>query len=69
MTGVQTCALPIYHLAHVMTQLPYAVCVGVIALVIGCVPVGLGMSWTVSLPLGVVALWGIVRLAGRPIDG
>ncbi len=57
------------HLAHVMTQLPYAVCVGLVALAIGCVPAGFGMSWIVSLPLGMVGLWGLVRLVGRPIDG
>ncbi len=57
------------HLSHVATQLPYALCVGLLALIIGCVPVGFGLPWTISLPLGIAALWGIVRFVGRPVAG
>jgi Na+/H+ antiporter NhaC len=56
------------HLAHVMTQLPYAFSVGFVALAIGCLPVGLGMSPWILLSTGGIALWVLVRVVGRPVE-
>lgn len=54
------------HMDHVRTQTPYAlVCAGV-AMVIGYVPAGFGLSPWISLPVGLVALAAVVRLVGRP---
>ena len=56
------------HIDHVITQLPYALSVGLVALVVGCVPVGLGVPWLICLPLGCAASTVIVRLVGRRAD-
>ena len=53
------------HLAHVWTQLPYAATVAGITILVGTLPVGLGVPVGILLPCGALALWGIVRLAGR----
>lgn len=53
------------HLAHVQTQLPYAFVVALVAIVIGLVPAGFGISPLVSLPLGVLALYAILRVLGK----
>lgn len=53
------------HIAHVVTQTPYAAVVAVVALVFGSVPSGFGVPWQVSLPLGTLACWLVVRYGGR----
>jgi len=52
-------------LSHFRTQLPYALVVGVVTLVIGFVPAGLGVQPWVLLPIGAAACVLIVRLVGR----
>jgi len=52
-------------MAHVWTQLPYATVVGVVAILIGTLPVGFGVSVWVLLPLGVVVLVAWLLLVGR----
>jgi len=56
------------HIDHVRTQLPYAGTVGVIALVLGTLPVGLGMPWWIGIVLGVTAVLSLVRFGGKPVD-
>ena len=56
------------HLQHVATQMPYAMSVGAIALLLGYVPVGFGFSPLVMLPLGVLAVFALVQFVGRPVD-
>src|SRR5690606_36217780 len=53
------------HIAHVTTQMPYAVTVALIALLSGCLPSGLGVPWMVALPAGTLACWLVVRYLGR----
>ena len=57
------------HVDHVRTQLPYALAVGGVSLVVGEVATGLGL-WgaPVALILGAVALFAIARFVGRPVD-
>ncbi len=55
------------HVDHVRTQLPYAVVVGLVAIVVGYVPAGFGLSPFVCLPIGAAALILILRFLGRPI--
>jgi len=54
---------------HVRTQLPYALFVGGISVVLGLLPVGFGVPWWLALP--VTALVSVVglRVLGRPVDG
>jgi len=56
------------HIEHVRTQLPYALLVGLVALAIGTVPGGYGVPPWVSLLVGGVLLYVILRLRGRLVD-
>ena len=53
------------HIEHVRTQLPYALVVGVAALLVGTIPGGFGLHPAISLLLGVAILYGILRTFGR----
>jgi Na+/H+ antiporter NhaC len=55
------------HVDHVRTQLPYALVVAVIAIVIGEIPAALGMSPWIALAVGAVLLWVVVRFVGKPV--
>jgi len=57
------------HVDHVRTQLPYALAVGGVSLVVGEIATGLGL-WgaPVALLLGAAILFGIVRFVGRPVE-
>jgi Na+/H+ antiporter NhaC len=56
------------HIEHVRTQLPYALLVGLVAIVIGTVPGGYGVPPWVSLLVGGVILYVVLRLRGRQAD-
>jgi Na+/H+ antiporter NhaC len=53
---------------HVNTQMPYAICTGLVSIFAGYLPVSLGVSPWVALPLGAVACVAIVVLVGRPVE-
>ncbi len=54
------------HIAHVRTQLPYAISVGVVGMLVGDIPTGYGMSPWVSLLAGtVVIVVGVLWLGKR----
>ncbi len=63
------------HVDHVRTQLPYALTVGLVALVCGYLPAGFGLSPWLSLILGMILLslvaWRVGKkpnLARRPVE-
>ncbi|WNJ21486.1 Na+/H+ antiporter NhaC family protein [Pontibacter sp. G13] len=56
------------HIDHVRTQLPYALVVGAVSILVGSIPVGLGMSPWLSFPFGVVLLFGILKYFGKPTE-
>lgn len=56
------------HMAHVSTQMPYALSVALVVVVLGTIPMGLGVSVWVLLPLQGLAVLAIVRWFGRPVD-
>jgi Na+/H+ antiporter NhaC len=56
------------HIAHVTTQLPYALLVGAVSVVIGTIPVGWGVSPFWLLPTGLVVLALTLRVLGRKPD-
>ena len=56
------------HLAHVWTQLPYALAVGTVAILFGTIPAGFGVSVWIVLPAGAIALIALVFLLGRRTD-
>ena len=53
------------HIEHVRTQLPYALLVGLVALLVGTIPGGFGLSPWVSLVAGIVVLGVALKLIGR----
>ena len=53
--------------SHTRTQLPYACSVGTLALLVGYLPAGLGVSPWVLLPCGIAVCVLIIRLLGRPL--
>lgn len=56
------------HTAHVWTQLPYALTVGLITVVLGTLPIGLGVSVWLLLPLGVVAMILTLLFFGKEVS-
>ena len=52
------------HVQHVRTQAPYALIVGVAAVVLGTLPIGWGLPVWPLLIAGPVALWVVLRLLG-----
>lgn len=53
--------------SHTRTQLPYACTVGTVALFLGYLPAGLGLSPWMLLPCGITACMLAIRFLGRPI--
>ncbi len=56
------------HLAHVWTQLPYALVVAAVAILLGTLPTGFGVNPWICLGAGTVALAVILRFVGRRVD-
>lgn len=54
-------------LAHIKTQMPYALCVCAVSLVFGYLTVSLGLSVWISLALGLGAMIVILRIFGKKV--
>lgn len=55
------------HLAHVKTQLPYALTVAVISVVFGFLPIGLGLSIYITLPIATIAVISTIYFWGKKV--
>jgi Na+/H+ antiporter NhaC len=55
------------HIDHVKTQMIYALAVGAIAIVVGYLPVALGLPVSIVLPAGLIATFLLVRLVGKKV--
>jgi Na+/H+ antiporter NhaC len=55
------------HVEHVRTQLPYAMTVGAVSVLIGTLPTGFGVPWWISMPVGLAVLFAISRLVAQPV--
>jgi Na+/H+ antiporter NhaC len=53
------------HIEHVRTQLPYALTVGGVSIIIGTIPSAFGVSSWILFPAGLLVLFLIVRFIGR----
>lgn len=53
------------HIEHVRTQLPYALLVGFVALLVGTIPGGFGLPPWISILSGIAILYGALRTIGR----
>ena len=56
------------HIEHVRTQMPYAILVGMVAVMIGTIPGAYGLSPWISIIAGVAILYGVLRYFGRRAD-
>ena len=56
------------HIDHVKTQIPYAVTVAVIAVIVGFIPAAVSVNPFVSIVLGIILAFAVVRFAGRRVD-
>jgi Na+/H+ antiporter NhaC len=56
------------HIDHVRTQLPYALAVAAIAMLVGDIPTSFGLHPGVALPLGLVLLYLMLRFFGRSAE-
>ncbi len=57
------------HIAHVRTQLPYALTVGFLAILIGSIPTAFGLPAWISLLLGAALVIGGVQVLGKRTSG
>ena len=55
------------HIQHVKTQLPYAVIVGVVAVVAGTLLTAVGVNSWISFTISVILLWLILFIFGKKI--
>lgn len=56
------------HLDHVKTQLLYALIVGVISVLFGFIPVGLGISVWIVMPIALFVTIAVVYFVGKRVD-
>jgi len=56
------------HIAHVRTQMPYALLVALLSIVCGTLPAGFGVSPWISLIFGTLVLAAAVRVMGKPVS-
>ena len=56
------------HIEHVRTQLPYALLVGLVAIVVGIIPAGYGLPWWIGLLAGLIILFSVLKTIGREAD-
>jgi Na+/H+ antiporter NhaC len=54
------------HMDHVRTQLPYALLVGGVGMLVGDLPTAYGLPWWISWILGTAVLAVLLRTRGRP---
>ena len=56
------------HIAHVRTQLPYAVGIGVLGILVGDIPTAFGLSPWISLAVGSAVIIAVVFWWGKRSD-
>jgi Na+/H+ antiporter NhaC len=55
------------HIDHTKTQLFYAISVAAVSIVFGYIPAGMGFSPLIVLPVGLLAIFALVRFVGRKV--
>lgn len=56
------------HMEHVKTQIPYAIVVGIITVLFGFLPVGLGMPIWIVLPAAMIIIVLVTYFFGKPVE-
>lgn len=54
------------HIEHVRTQLPYALTVGGVSIIVGTIPSAFGVSSWILFPVGLLVLFLIVKFVAKP---
>ncbi len=55
------------HIDHVKTQMPYALTTAAIAAAVGYIPAGFGLTPWVSLPIGIIAIFLVLKFVGKSV--
>lgn len=55
------------HINHVKTQMPYALTVGAAAILFGILPASFGVSFFITIPIGIIALYFLIDKIGKSI--
>lgn len=55
------------HIEHVRTQMPYALTVGVVAILFGIIPAAFGIPTWILMLISTAVLWGAIRFMGKKI--
>jgi Na+/H+ antiporter NhaC len=53
------------HIEHVRTQLPYAMLVGIVAISVGTIPAGFGLSPVVLILIGAGVIFAALKAIGK----
>jgi Na+/H+ antiporter NhaC len=56
------------HIVHVHTQIPYAVLVGLVSMLVCSIPVAFGLPWWAGLLTGAALLFAVLLAAGRKTE-
>ena len=56
------------HIAHVRTQMPYALAIGCLGMLVGDIPTAMGLNPWVALALGAAVIVIVVRWLGKRSD-
>ena len=56
------------HIAHVNTQMWYALFVAAITIVFGYIPAGFGLQWYIVLPISIIAVYLGVQIFGKKVE-
>lgn len=56
------------HIEHVRTQIWYSIFVGIITVVFGYIPAGLGLSFWIVLPIALIALFILTMIFGKKVE-
>ena len=56
------------HIAHVNTQIWYALFVAIITILFGYIPAGFGVQWYIVLPISLIAVFIGVQIFGKKVD-
>lgn len=55
------------HISHVRTQMPYALTVGLVAILFGTIPAAFGIPFWASLPIATFVLYLIIQFKGKKV--
>jgi Na+/H+ antiporter NhaC len=69
-TVISSMASACDHIDHVRTQLPYALLAAAVAMLVGDIPTALwGVNPAISIAIGLVLIYLVLRFVGRPVEG